>query len=199
MTHFILGSQSPRRKEILNYFSLAFEQQSSDFDESTIPFTGDPKKYVATLAHCKSLELANKFPSSIILTADTVVYYNGKVYNKPKDEEEAFSALTELVGQWHSVFTALCIYDGRDLNNPTIYEEVEETRVLLNALTPDEIRHYHSKIHWNDKAAGYAIQTGAGLIVNKIDGCYHNVMGLPINTLRKLLKKSEIELWDFVK
>ncbi len=199
MTHFILGSQSPRRKEILNYFSLPFEQQSSDFDESTIPFVGDPKKYVATLAHSKSLELAKKSPSSIILTADTVVYFNGKVYNKPKDEEEAFDALTELAGQWHSVFTALCIYDGRNLENPTIHEEVEETKVLLNALTPGEIRHYHSKIQWTDKAAGYAIQTGAGLIVNRIDGCYHNVMGLPINTLRKLLKKSGIELWDFVK
>lgn len=199
MTRFILGSGSPRRKEILSYFSLPFEQQSPLFDEESVLFSGDPKDYVTKLTNGKLSNLKDKFPQSLILTADTVVYCDGKIYNKPKDEEEAFQYLSELSGKWHSVYTGLSLFDGRDINNQKVFHEIEETRVLFNPLTPNEIRHYHSKIHWADKAGGYAIQMGAGLVVNKIDGCYYNVMGLPINTLRKLLKKVNLELWDYVK
>jgi len=199
MTHLILGSGSPRRKEILDYFSLPFEQKTSNYDEESLSFDGNPLNYVSNLAHGKLIEIKKANPDAIILTADTVVFCEGKVYNKPKTEDEAFKALTELSGKWHSVFTAVCLYSGDRLEEPQIFQAVEETRVLFNALTPNEIRHYHSKIHWTDKAGGYAIQMGAGLIVNKIDGCFYNVMGLPINTVRRLLKNINIELWDYVK
>ena len=196
MTHFILGSGSPRRKEILNYFSLNFSQESSLFDESSIAFIGDPLVYATDLALGKLASLKEKFPEAIILTADTIVYFDGKIYNKPKDEDEAFRFLRELSGKWHSVYTALTLYDGRTSKKK--FEEVEETKVLFNPLTPEEIRHYHSKIHWADKAGGYAIQVGAGLIVNRIDGCYYNVMGLPINSLWRILKHVDIDLWNHI-
>lgn len=196
MTHFILGSGSPRRKEILNYYSLGFTQESSHFDESSIAFHGDPQTYAIDLALGKLLQLKEKFPKAIILTADTVVYADGKIYNKPKDEEEAFRFLFELGGKWHSVFTALTLYDGQ--TSQKIFKEIEETKVLFNPLTPEEIRQYHSKIDWADKAGGYAIQMGAGLIVNRIDGCYYNVMGLPINALSRLLKNVNIDLWNSI-
>lgn len=194
MKRLILGSQSPRRKEILSYFSLPFEQFAPNFDEETLLFKGDPGEYVSSLSKGKAESLQMQYPEAIILTADTVVYREGKIYNKPKNEEEAFQALTELVGQWHSVFTGVTV----NANNRS-YQQWEETRVLFNPLTPDEIRHYHKKIHWADKAGGYAIQMGGGLIVRKIDGCYYNVMGLPINTVRALLQKVGIELWEYVK
>lgn len=196
MTHFILGSGSPRRKEILNYYSLNFSQESSHFDESSIAFLGDPITYTTDLALGKLLQLKEKFPKAIILTADTVVYSDEKIYNKPKDEEEAFRFLVELGGKWHSVFTALTLYDGK--TSQKIFKEIEETKVLFNPLTSEEIRQYHSKIHWADKAGGYAIQMGAGLIVNRIDGCYFNVMGLPINALSRILKCVNINLLDHI-
>lgn len=194
MNRLILGSQSPRRKEILSFFDLPFETATSNFDEESVPFTKDPAEYALALAKGKANALKKQFPDAIILTADTVVYKSGKVYNKAKDLNEAFGFLTDLAGQWHSVFTAVCAVKGDQ-----VHHTWEETRVLFNPLSPEDIRHYHSKIHWEDKAGGYAIQMGAGLIVNRIEGCYYNVMGLPINSVRKLLKKFDIELWDYVK
>jgi len=194
MDRLILGSQSPRRKEILSYFNLPFEQHTSFFDEEAVPFKGDPQQYVCTIASGKSEALAHLFPDAIILTADTTVYLDGEIYNKPSTEEEAFQSLSKLVGKWHHVYSGVSLrYKNQE------YRESEETKVLFNALNPEQIRHYHSKIHWADKAGSYAIQMGAGLIVNKIDGCYYNVMGLPINTVRRLLNKIGIELWDYVK
>jgi septum formation protein len=194
MKRLILGSQSPRRKEILSYFDLPFDQISPNVDEDKILFKGDPGEYVNTLSKMKAEVLQLQYPDAIILTADTVVYRNGKIYNKPKDEQEAFQALSELVGQWHSVFTGVTVS-----TQDNQYHQWEEARVLFNPLTPEEIRHYHKRIHWADKAGGYAIQMGGGLIVRRIEGCYYNVMGLPINTVRTLLQKVGIELWDYVK
>lgn len=193
IVRIILGSQSPRRQEILSYFSLPFLQVAPSFDEDSIHYRRDPIHYVTTLAEGKARSLQPRYPDDLILGADTIVYRSGRVYNKPRDEKEAFQMLTELVGKWHSVFTALAL-----LKEDTMYTGWEETRVLFNSLTPEEIRHYHKKIHWADKAGGYAIQMGGGLIVKKIDGCYYNVMGLPINTLHALMKKIGIELWDYV-
>lgn len=193
MARIILGSSSPRRKEILNFFNLPFLQASPNFDEESIHYRRDPIKYVSALAEGKARSLQAQYPHDIILTADTIVYRSGKIYNKPRNEEEAFKMLSELVGKWHCVFTGVAILQGDVLRSGW-----EETRVLFNALTHDEIRHYHQKIHWADKAGGYAIQMAGGLIVKKIDGCYYNVMGLPINTIHSLLKTFGIELWDYV-
>lgn len=193
MTRIILGSQSPRRKEILSFFGVPFIQESPNFDEESIIYRRDPIKYVRAVAEGKAHALQNHYPNDIILTADTIVYRSGKVYNKPKNEQEAFDMLSELVGKWHSVFTGMAILQGG-----TLRSEWEETRVLFNPMTEDEIRQYNRKIHWADKAGGYAIQMAGGLIVKKIDGCYYNAMGLPINTIHSLLKQSGIELWDYV-
>lgn len=192
MVRIILGSQSPRRKEILSFFSLPFIQATPLFNEESVDYRRDPIKYVCSIAENKARTLQHLYPDDIILTADTTVYRAGKIYNKPKNEQEAFNMLSELVGKWHSVFTGVAVLQGETLRTGW-----EETRVLFNAMTEDEIRQYHRKIHWADKAGGYAIQMAGGLIVKKIDGCYYNVMGLPINTIHSLLKQSGIELWDY--
>lgn len=195
MTQLLLGSQSPRRKEILGYFSLPFDQVSPDFDEDSVSFENDPVKYVTLISEGKAKALAQQHPEVLILTADTTVYRNMKVYGKPKNTEEAFQALSELAGSWHSVFTSVSLYS----KDKGIVSKHEETRVLFNPLTPEEIRHYHKKLHWSDKAGGYAIQMAGGLAVNKIEGCYYNIMGLPINTVRQLLLTVGIDLWDYIK
>lgn len=190
---FILGSQSPRRKEILGYYSLPFEQMDSHFDESTLPFTGNPETYVSSLAEQKALALSKQHPEAAILTADTIVYRHGKIYGKPANEEDAIGTLMELSGNWHSVFTGVSLnYQGK------LYSQVEETRVLFNPLSPEQIRNYLSKLHLYDKAGSYQLQQAGGIIVNKIDGCYYNVVGLPINTVRALLKNIGVDLWDYI-
>ncbi|HEV8053062.1 MAG TPA: nucleoside triphosphate pyrophosphatase [Parachlamydiaceae bacterium] len=194
MTQLILGSQSPRRKEILSFFSLPFVAVTSNFDEDSVPFNDNPTEYVCEIATSKARALVPLFPDDLILTADTTVYKSGKIYGKPKDPEDAFQALSELAGDWHSVYTGITL-----ISNHHVWSAFEETRVLFNPLTPEEIRHYHKKLHWSDKAGGYAIQMAGGLAVNKIDGCYYNVMGLPINSVRKLLLNVDIDLWDYLK
>lgn len=190
----ILGSQSPRRREILNFFNLPFRQISPNFDEEAIPFSGNPVDYVQVLSKGKADSLADRFPEALILAADTVVYREGKIYGKPKDDQEAYQFLSELQGQWHSVYTGLTLnVQGRD------FHEVAETKVLFNPLTHEQMKNYHQVLHFADKAGGYMIQGSGSLIVNRIEGCYYNVVGLPINALYRVLKFAGIDLWNHLK
>ena len=194
MARLILGSKSAHRKEIMSYFSLPFEQVDSLFDEDSIPFKGDSGQYVCELALGKAHSLIPRFPDETLLTADTIVFRQGKIYGKPQDQQEAFQTLSELAGNWHSVLTGVALYhQGKE------YQAYEETKVLFNALTESQIRHYHSKFHWADKAGGYDIRMAGGLAIKKIDGCYYNVVGLPINSVHKLLLNIGIQLWDYLK
>lgn len=190
----ILGSQSPRRKEVLNFFDLSFKQVSPHFDEDAIPFQDNPKEYVQILARGKADSLAPEFPEAMILTADTVVYKQGKIYGKPRDQQEALEYLKELSGRWHSVFTGLTI-----VSKGNYFNTLEETRVLFNSLTEEQMQTYSQMLHVSDKAGGYMIQGAGGLIVKRIEGCYYNVLGLPINALCIVLKQAGIDLWKHFK
>lgn len=190
----ILGSQSPRRKEILSYFSIPFRQETSHFDEDAIPFNGKPIEYALQLAQGKANSLGEKFPNDLILTADTIVYRDGEIFGKPSDEEHAFQIISKLAGHWHCVYTALVL-----CQKGQFFHTVEKTGVLFNHLTDEQVRSYCQKTHVYDKAGGYAIQGAGGLIVKRIDGCYYNVMGLPINGLWHLLQQVGINLWDYLK
>lgn len=191
---FILGSQSPRRREILSYFSLPFEQINPQFDEEALVFQGNPEQYVRELARGKALSLVSSYPEATILTADTIVFREGKLYGKPKDEKEAFTTLSELSGNWHSVYTAVAV-----AHLESLYDDIAETKVLFNSLSEQEINRYIEALHWADKAGGYAIQLAGSLIVKRIEGCYYNVVGLPITNVSNLLRKIGINLWDYLK
>lgn len=194
MIRLILGSQSPRRKEILGHYNIPFEVATSNFVEEEVPFLGDPTQYVNTLSKGKADALAHQFPDAAILTADTVVFQDNKIYNKPIDRQDAIRMLTELSGNWHSVFTGMTIRYGDKQ-----FQQVEETRVEFNSLSQSQLDAYVNTQRWADKAAGYGIQTCGGVIVRQIAGCYYNVMGLPVNTLRDLLMKINIDLWNYLK
>lgn len=190
----ILGSQSPRRREVLNYFNIPFKQISPDYDEEAVPFHGNPVEYVQILSKGKADSLAPLHPNAFILAADTIVIKGEKIYGKPKDEYEAYRFLTELEGTWHSVFTGLTLHhQGKE------FQEVEETKVLFNQLTEEQMKSYHRDLHFVDKAGGYMIQGAGSLIVKKIDGCYYNVVGLPVNALYSVLRKAGIDLWHHLK
>lgn len=189
----ILGSESPRRREILSSFAIPFKQVSSYFDEASVPFQGDPREYVKQISQGKSASLAPLFPNDIILTADTIVYKSGKAYGKPVDEDELYRFLKQLEGEWHSVFTSLTLREGS-----TVYEQTEETRVLFNHLSDRQMELYRHRLPWQDKAGGYMIQSAGSLMIKRIEGCYNNVLGLPINALHDLLGKIGIDLWSYL-
>lgn len=189
----ILGTTSPRRREVLSYFSINFRQIPPDFDESTIPFNQDPVAYTTTLAQNKGKSINKKFPDEIILSADTVVYFDKKVYNKPKDLEEAVQFLQELSGNWHQVYTGVAVQQGN-----AVHTDVACTEILFHKLTEEQIRAYLQFGGHLDKAGGYAIQHCGSLIVRQIVGCYYNVMGLPVGTVRSLLLNVGIDLWDYL-
>lgn len=190
----ILGSQSPRRAEILSYYSLPFEQISPDFDEESVVFNGNPTAYVEAISKGKAQVFSLAHPDRPILTADTTVYRHGIIYGKPTTKGDAIAALGQLSGQWHSVFTGVTLQIGNRQ-----FCKTEETRVLFNPVNLKEIEFYFKQLHLYDKAGSYQLQMAGGLIVNKIEGCYYNVIGFPINAVRSLLKNIGIDLWDYLK
>lgn len=194
MKELILGSSSPRRHQILSKFKLPFTIASPPFDEDQVEFNGDPIAYVHTLSRGKGESLSAKYPKSPILTADTVVYYGGEVFNKPRDFEHAVQILSGLVGRQHSVFTGVHLQHGSDH-----WFKAEESKVYFNPLTLDEIKHYLTHMHWQDKSGGYSIEAAGGLLVNKIEGCYNNIVGLPVNATRTLLLNVGIDLWHYIR
>lgn len=190
----ILGSQSPRRKEIFNYFSLPFRVEHSEFEEMDIIYRGEPTAYAEEIALGKFNALKAQFPSSIIITADTVVYQDGKVFGKPQSKEDGKQTLSSLSGKWHTVYTSLAVGQGN-----SFFTGTEQTRIEFVAMSQEQIRKYQKELHCWDKAGGYAIQKAGSLAVRRIEGCYYNAMGLPIHTLRELLLNMDIDLWDYLK
>lgn len=190
----ILGSQSPRRREILQFFSLPFEQADPEFDETQVPFQQNPEAFVKEISRRKALSLHQKFPKEIILTADTTVFKQGRLFMKPETLEEAACMLAELSGSMHQVFTGVTVCKGSE-----IFTEAEESLVHFHPLTPTQIETYHRHFLPLDKAGGYAIQKAGSIIVKKIEGCYYNIMGLPLQTTRHLLAKVGVDLWDYLK
>lgn len=194
----ILGSYSARRKEILGYFSLPFIQKGSDFDERSIPYENDPHDYATKISEAKNQAICDALPpedkDAIIITADSVVTMNGEVFNKPRDKEEAHRFLSLFSGNWHTLITAMSVSQ-----NGKILSCVEKTKILFNKLTPEQIDKYHSRFYFQDMAGGFAVEKTGSIVVSQFNGCYYNIMGMPINTLRKLLLEYNIDLWDYLK
>lgn len=181
----VLASKSPRRQELLKRIINDFKVIESDFDESTVKFQGDVEKYVEDLAKGKALVVAKKINNpSIIIGVDTVVYYNNEILGKPKNYDDAYSMLSKLSGNTHKVYSGVCIYN---VIKDKIDSFVCETKVKFSKLSKNQIDNYIKSNEPMDKAGAYGIQGLGGVFVEKIDGCYYNVMGLPLNKLNTFL------------
>lgn len=189
----ILGSASPRRREILGYFSLPFEVRSSSFDELSIPFQGNPYTYVEEIAKGKAAQLHSDDPNPIYLTADTTVCIDGEILNKPSSQEEAYRMLKKMNGKSHQVITGVCVQSPSRR-----FVGSESTQVEFNLLDENQMKAYTQDVDILDKTGAYAIQGVGGLLVKGIEGCFYNVMGLPLNTTAQLLEKVNIKLWDYL-
>ena len=188
----ILASKSPRRVEILEKIVKEFEVVQSNFDENTIDFKGDVEKYVKDLSRNKAIEVSKRLNEpSIVIAADTVVFQNGKVLEKPKSEEDAFSMLSSLSGNTHKVYSGICLINTYD---DTVVTDCDCTEVKFSELNPRQIRNYINSGEPMDKAGAYGIQGLGGAFVERIEGCYYNVMGLSLNKLYKALENYDITI-----
>lgn len=188
----ILASKSPRRVEILEKIVKEFEVVQSNFDENTIDFKGDIEMYVKDLSRNKAIEVSKRLNEpSIVIAADTVVFQSGKVLEKPKNEEDAFSMLSSLSGNTHKVYSGICLINTYD---DTVVTDCDCTEVRFSELNPRQIRNYINSGEPMDKAGAYGIQGLGGAFVEGIKGCYYNVMGLPLNKLYKALENYDITI-----
>lgn len=178
---FILASGSPRRKEILKNAGYEFEIMTADADE-TLPENITPEEAVLYLAQLKGDAVAKK-ADFVVVSADTVVAFDGAILGKPKDEKDAERMLKLLSGKTHSVFTGVCI-QNKD-KKVTFYVQ---TLVEFYELSEKEISDYVLTKEPMDKAGAYGIQGKGAVLVKKIDGDYLNVVGLPLARLSRELK-----------
>ncbi|MFQ3332151.1 MAG: septum formation protein [Flavobacteriales bacterium] len=180
----ILGSASPRRKELLTDIGLIFNIQTTDKEEN-FPIELKEQEIAEFLAKQKSDFLSeNLNPEDLLITADTIVSFNKELLKKPSDKEEAFNTLSKLSGNTHKVITGVCI---KTLEKEVVFSST--TMVTFNKLTKDEINYYINNYKPYDKAGAYGIQEWIGKIgIKNIDGSYANVVGLPTSKLYEQLK-----------
>ena len=194
MPSFILASQSPRRKTLLEWAEIPFEIIVSDADES-YPTSLAIEEVPVYIAKNKALAVKEMILSTkpalvdqCIIAADTVVVFGQKIIGKPTNKQEAIDSLLALSGQTHKVITGVVLlYQGQEISFS------ETTLVEFHTLTPEQIEFYVNKYKPYDKAGGYAIQEWIGVVgIKKITGDFYNVMGLPVSKLVQTIKQLNI-------
>jgi len=181
----ILASASPRREHLLREMGLWFTViRPSDVEE--LLGGAVPDVVAMQNAQLKARAIAGRHPDSLVIGADTIVVLNGKIFGKPNDLEDATQMLGQLAGRQHEVVTGVCLLH-HTLNMVLTFAET--TRVWMRPLTRFQIAEYHGKTDPLDKAGAYAIQEHGEGIIERIEGSYHNVMGLPTERLAATLER----------
>lgn len=178
----VLASASPRRRDLLNLIGIAHDVRPANIDETMRPREA-PRRYAERLAREKASSVATRDPDLITIGADTVVVINRKVLGKPVDTADAARMLRMLSGREHTVITAVAVSRGRKLRSA-----VEEVRVKFRRLRDDEIEAYIAMGEPMDKAGAYGIQGYGATIVERVEGDYFAVMGLPLVRLVGLMR-----------
>ena len=177
----ILASKSPRRIEILKMIGLDFDIAPSKLDEKIkINLTGRP--FAEYWSKKKAKLISNQYPDSLVIGADTIVIFNNQILGKPKDKKESKNMLKMLSGNMHHVITGVTII----CKNKQISKSFSDsTKVYVRKIPNDKIDFYINNYNTSDKAGSYGIQDFFSIWIKKIDGCYYNVMGLPISKFYK--------------
>lgn len=180
----VLASKSPRRQELIKELGFDFEIRTKEVDE-IYPSELDPYKVPEFLAALKSTSIVPTLvQNEVLLTSDTIVLSEGRILGKPNSEQEASEMIQSLSGKVHEVITGVQL---KSLAKTISFSSI--TQVYFTELTTDEISYYVQKYKPMDKAGAYGIQEWIGYIgVSKIEGCYYNVMGLPIHDVYQRLK-----------
>lgn len=182
----ILGSASPRRQDLLKSLGFEFLNKPIKADESIWPKDLQAQEICIHLAELKADAYEEELKDNdLLITADTIVWCEGKVYNKPANFAEGKKMLESLSGKMHQVFTAVCL---KSANKQTTF--FDESKVYFKKLKNEEIEYYLTNFSPYDKAGGYGVQDWIGYIgIDKIEGSFYNVMGLPVKDLFEELIK----------
>ena len=201
MKKIILGSASPRRKELLTQIGIDFEIRTSDKEECYS--SNVPEDIVKELSLMKALNVADDIIAEessqevgsanedeiIVIGADTVVVNDGRILGKPKDDEDAYNMIRSLSKKAHYVYTGFAIVGIINSKVRVISNDYAKTTVYVNEMTDEEIKGYISTYEHRDKAGAYGIQGRFAAFIDHIDGDYYNVVGLPVSKLYENLKK----------
>ena len=183
----VLASGSPRRAELLGAMGLEFSVMVSDAAETS---EGTPTEIVMANARQKALAVRH-MSEALIIGADTIVVLDGVIYGKPSDEEDAARMLAALSGRTHEVYTGVCLTGGEGVE----LCEVSVTRVTFGDISQEEIRRYIATGDPLDKAGAYGIQGVARMFVERVEGSWDGVMGLPTALVRHMLRDSCFNGW----
>ena len=192
----ILGSASPRRRELLAQIGAEFEVRVSNKEE--VYHSNVPEEIVKELALMKAEnvaeELAEENPagavkSTVVIGADTIVVLDGKILGKPADEADAVRMLSSLQGRRHDVYTGVAVLDYDENGEKRVYNYPVGTAVYVNEMTEEEIRAYVETKDPLDKAGAYGIQGRFAAYIDRIEGDYYNVVGLPVSRVYRTLRE----------
>ena len=181
----ILASNSPRRKRLLKKLQISFDTIPSNVIENK-SLNLSPVDFATYWAEKKAVEVGKHKPRNLILGADTIVSYGSQIFGKPKNKNDSFRMLNLLSGKTHKVITCIVFYN-KEKN--IIQSTYKETYVTVDKIDKTEIWHYINTNNTLDKAGAYGIQGFFSVYISNINGCYYNVMGLPISLLYKEYKK----------
>lgn len=200
MPKLILASASPRRKDLLKQIGLEFEAYPADIDETSIGYA-DAGKYAEEMSRQKALMVAKKFydipdEEYLVLGADTTVEVDGTILGKPKDHADAVRMLETIQGRWHRVITGITLVNSRTRE---VITDSELTRVKIRRMTQEMIRAYLNTGESMDKAGAYGAQGFGSLIVERVEGCFFNVIGLPLHKLSLLLERQGVVMLSWYK
>lgn len=182
----ILASGSPRRRSLLAQVGIPYMVNPSLYKEEA-PSHKDPKKFVIAQALGKAKDVAARYPDQWVLGADTVVVFDGEILGKPKHEKDAIRMLKQLSNHKHSVFTGLAL-----VRDDKVYTKAVETKVWFRKMKEREIVDYVRSGEPMDKAGSYGIQGKAAIFIDKINGSYTNVVGLPVSQVYIMLQKAKV-------
>lgn len=190
MKKLILASSSPRRAFLLNNLSIEFVQKKAEIDES-VKKGEKPEDYVLRIAKEKVMKVASE-TEGVIIGADTIVVLDDTILQKPSDRKDAFEMLFRLQGRDHYVYTGIHLLNKSNGKEAYGYTK---SRVWFSPLTPDEIWRYIESGEPMDKSGAYGIQAMGAFFIERIEGDFFSVMGLPLNLFWKLSKEIDFELF----
>ena len=183
----ILASKSPRRAEILRMIGVNFKVAPSKIKEEINPKI-EQNEIAINISKAKAETISHKYPNDIIIGADTIVVFNAEIFGKPKDKNESKKMLKALSGNSHKVITGVTIMNKK-LGIVKTFSET--TKVFVQKIPTKQIEFYVNNYNTLDKAGSYGIQEWFSVWIKKINGCYYNVMGLPVSKLYRYLIETE--------
>ena len=191
---FVLASSSPRRSCLLRMLGLPFVQDVPRAEQPLPSRFVDPVAWTEGQALAKARDVAPRWPDSLIIGADTVVVVDQHLLGKPRHRDDAVRMLTMLSGRDHQVVTGVAVIDGRTGREVTAHSI---TRVWIRPLDMATIQGYVETLEPMDKAGAYGIQGKGAILVRRIEGCYFNVVGLPLSLLADLLARFGVCWWTW--